>query len=170
MKAIGAALVFVACTGIGFRIARDYRERPRQLRALMQGMRLLQAEVEYSVTPLPAALRRVSERVSPPAGVLFASAADILQDGDVPVADALARALNEAERLSALRDADLEVVREFGRTLGTSDRVHQSQQFEVAIARLAGLEEEARELQRTHERLWQYIGALVGLTIVILLY
>ncbi|MCL6516188.1 hypothetical protein [Alicyclobacillus sp.] len=170
MKAIGAALVFAASTAIGFRIARDYRERPRQLRSLSQGIRLLQAEVEYGLTPLPIALERVAQRVAPPVSAGFHRAAALLQEGDIPVAEAVAAGMDELRSGSALHGVDLDVMRELGQTLGTSDRAHQRQQFEVAIRRLSGLEEDALELQRTHERLWRYVGALIGLTIVILLY
>lgn len=62
LRMIGAALVVVSCTGIGFRIARDFRRRPQQLRVLSQAIRLLESEIEYTVTPLPQALMRVGRR------------------------------------------------------------------------------------------------------------
>lgn len=170
IKAIGAGLLMVSSTGLGFRIARDFRERARQLRALILSIRVLQAEIEYSVTPLPQALRRVGDRSQSPIDKLFAAAAQALHDSEQSVERAFQTGIDACQLVSALRSQDFEVVTEFGNTLGTSDRAHQSQHFEIALSRLTGLEREARESQRKHERMWQYIGVLTGLMLVIILY
>ncbi|WP_067932947.1 stage III sporulation protein SpoIIIAB [Alicyclobacillus kakegawensis] len=170
IREIGAALVFVACAGMGFRIARDYRDRPRHLRSLTHAMLLLQAEIEYSVTPLPQALARVAERAGPPADALLERTCAALQQADVSVEAAFADGIESCRSRMALTKQDWSVLREFGATLGTSDRAHQSQQFAVVLAHLNRLEQEARDSQRRNERLWQYLGVLFGLLIVILLY
>jgi stage III sporulation protein AB len=170
MKAIGAGLVMVASSGIGFRVARDFRERARQLRAMMLSIRILQAEVEFSVTPLPQALRRVAARSQPPVDKLFEASAEALQEGDIPVTSAFQLGIESCRPHSALKTEDYEVITEFGKTLGTSDRMHQSQHFEVTLLNLSGLEREARDSQRSHERMWQYIGVLTGLLLVVILY
>jgi len=51
-----------------------------------------------------------------------------------------------------------------------SDRVNQSRQLQVTLTRLDGLERDARDAQKRNERLWQYLGVLTGLLVVILLY
>ncbi|WP_026961104.1 stage III sporulation protein SpoIIIAB [Alicyclobacillus herbarius] len=170
IRELGAALVFIACTGLGFRVARDYRDRPRHLSTLTHAIRLLQAEIEFSVTPLPQALARTAERSRPPANRLLRAAAENLQRGEVSVEDAFAASIESVRGYAALTRQDWEVVKQFGATVGTSDRAHQSQQFAVALANLNRLEQEARESQRKNERLWQYLGVLCGLLIVILLY
>jgi stage III sporulation protein AB len=170
MKAIGAGLVMVSSTGLGFRIARDFRERTRQLRALILSVRMLQSEIEYSVTPLPQALRRIAARSQAPLDQLFEVSAQALQDNDITVMVAFQAGIAACEARSALQVQDFEIMTEFGKTLGTSDRIHQSQHFEVTLSRLDGLEHEARESQRQHERMWQYIGVLTGLLLVVLLY
>jgi stage III sporulation protein AB len=170
IRELGAALVFVSCTGLGFRISRNYRERPRQLRSLMHAIRLLQAEIEYSVTPLPQALVRVADRSGRPVNQLLHTVAEALQESDVSVADAFARGIEACRAKGALSAQDWSVVQEFGETLGTSDRVHQSQQIAVALTHLGRLEQEARDSQGKNERLWQYLGILSGLLLVILLY
>ncbi|CAM3794719.1 stage III sporulation protein SpoIIIAB [Alicyclobacillus pomorum] len=170
LKAVGAGIVLVSCTGIGFRIARNFRERPRQLRAVLHALRVLQAEVEYSATPLPFALRKVADRSQAPVQTLFERAAEALHDNERSVAEAIDEGIRACEAQSSLRTQDFEVLREFGKTLGQSDRQHQTQQIEVAISRLSGLEREARDSQQRHERLWQYVGVLMGLMLVVLLY
>ncbi|MDQ0188350.1 stage III sporulation protein AB [Alicyclobacillus cycloheptanicus] len=170
IRALGAAMVVGASTVAGFRVASWYRRRPAELRALLQAVRLLQTEIEFSVTPLPQALTHVGKRTSAPASLLFLTAGEALEAPEVGPAEAFARGIAACEPKSALVARDFECLVEFGSTLGTSDRIHQSQQIEVTLARLSALEEEAREAQRRNERLWQYLGVLAGLLVVILLY
>ncbi|QQE76980.1 stage III sporulation protein SpoIIIAB [Alicyclobacillus sp. SO9] len=170
MKLVGAALLLMSCTAIGFRIARDYRERPRQIRILMQAIRLLKQEIEFSVTPLPQALSRVALRTVPPVSKLMEAIASNLGESDVSVPDAFSSSLQDVKAYTAFRSQDVEVLQEFGETLGTSDRVHQSQHFAAVLTQLDGLEREAREAQKRNERLWQYLGVLTGLLLLVLLY
>lgn len=86
------------------------------------------------------------------------------------MADAFAVALEHTKGATALRQADFDVLQEFGSTLGTSDRVHQTKHFVATFAELQRLEEEARDAQRRNERLWQYLGVLCGLLLLIILY
>ncbi len=170
IRALGAAMVLAATSGIGWRIAGSYRRRPAQLRALAQSVRLLKAEVEYSVMPLPQALKHVATRADRAVADLYRLAGEALSNVDVTVANAFRIGIDACAPRSALRSEDFDVMRELGATLGTSDSVHQSQQIDVALARLNSLEAMARELQQKNERMWQYLGVLSGLLIVILLY
>lgn len=136
----------------------------------MQSLRLLQAEVEFSVTPLPQALTRVANRSVPPVNRMFDAIAVQLGNSDITVADAFELCLHRERAGVALKQVDLDALQEFGETLGTSDRVHQTKQFAATLAELERLEREARESQRRHERLWQYLGILTGLLLLILLY
>lgn len=169
LRIIGAALVVVSCTGIGFRIARDFRRRPQQLRMLSQAIRLLESEIEYTVTPLPQALMRVGSRTDAPVSELFLDAAKRLKAGDVTVESAFSSAIDSVRLDLALKQADLEVLRDFGQTLGTSDRITQVQQIQVLLTQLDRLLAEARDSQKKNERMWQYLGVIAGLMIVILL-
>ncbi|MCL6445810.1 MAG: stage III sporulation protein AB, partial [Alicyclobacillus sp.] len=135
LKAIGAALVFVASTGLGFAMARAFRNRPKQLRYLTQALRLLQAEIEYHQTPLKMALTRVAARVRPPVGGVFLTAAEGLNENQTAVTEAFAAALRAHEAHLALQPADVAVLRDLVQTLGQSDRAHQVQELEVALGR-----------------------------------
>lgn len=160
----------MSCTGIGFRIAREYRERPRQLRSLIQSLRLLQAEIEFSVTPLPEALQRVARRSTRPVNGLLERVAVSLAESDSTVVEAFAAAVEQTRSKVALLPADFDALQDFGSTLGTSDRVHQTKHFAAALAEFERLEQDAREAQNRNERLWQYLGILGGLLLLILLY
>lgn len=170
IKLIGCALIVVATSAIGFRVARVYRERPRELLLLIEALRLLRAEIEYTATPLPQALKNVGARMHSPVNIVFNTTADELSGADVTVGEALAAGVRACRQKAHLTDADFTALGVFGRTLGTSDLLHQSQQFEATLAQLESAQKGAAEDRRRYERMWQYIGVLAGLFIVILLY
>ena len=64
----------------GFKKARFYRERTELFRFLQNGLTLLEAEINYGVTPLPLALKRIEQRVNPICQPLFGRAAVLLQE------------------------------------------------------------------------------------------
>lgn len=170
IKLIGSILLFFSCTGLGFRIANDYRNRPKHIRALQHALRLLQTEIEYSVTPLQGALRRVAERVKEPVRSLFEVAARELDDPECPVRDAIQRGVLQTKDRNAMRDGDYDVLLEFAQTLGSSDRFHQTQQFQVTLLHFDALVAESDDSRRRNERLWQYLGVLSGLLLIVLMY
>lgn len=101
---------------------------------------------------------------------VFQTASDRLKTSDSSVLSAFEDGLAASKAKSAFRPEDYEVLEEFGKTLGMSDRVNQSRQLQVTLTRLDGLERDARDAQKRNERLWQYLGVLTGLLVVILLY
>ncbi len=169
IRAVGSALIVMACAGLGFQIAKAYRDRPKQLAELANAIRMLRAEIEFSLTPLPHALARVGGRTSKTVETMFENAAQNLTRGDT-VPDAFAKAAERAKVRTALRKDDFDALMEFASSLGSSDLAHQSQHLDASLARLASLEKEARDLQRKNERMWQYLGILTGLLLVIVLY
>lgn len=170
IKLIGSMLVVLATSAIGFQVAKRYRERPREIQSLIEALRMLRAEIEYTATPLPQALTNVAQRLGRPVSVLLGTTADALSQADVTVKEALHAGINACQSQAHLTESDYHAIGVFGRTLGTSDLLHQSQQFEATLAQLESARKEADDQKRQYERLWQYIGVLSGLFIVILLY
>lgn len=170
IRLIGSACVVVATSAIGFQVARGYRERLREIQGLAEALRLLRAEIEYTATPLPQALRRVSAQLGGTVRIVFEQAAAAITEPDTTVTEAFKAGLEASRARAHLTNRDVEVLTTFGRTLGTSDSTHQSLQFEAALAQLETLEREAHEARGKYERMWQYIGVLAGVFVVILLY
>lgn len=169
IRAIGGGLIIITCSALGFRIAKTYRDRPRELTDIASAIRMLRAEIEFNLTPLPEALRRIADRTNPPLQSTFEMASERLTRGD-SVQEAFDDSVDYLRTHSALSKEDVEALKDFTKTLGTSDLLHQTQQLDNAISRIQSLESDARALQQKNERLWQYLGLLLGLLIVIVLY
>lgn len=167
---LGAIVIILATTLFGFQAAAMYRERPRQLRALKRALTHLQAEVEYQLTPLPQALSHVASRAGQPFEQLFEGVRDRLQGGGATIREAFQSSLTQLEAESALSHSDCEAVLAVAETLSTMDRGHLDTQFQLSIDALSQAEAEAIEQGTKNARLWQYLGILSGVMIVILLY
>lgn len=173
MKMIGAIVIVLAMTLFGLRTASLYRERPRQIRALKRAITLLQAEIEYQLTPLPQALERVASRsaqTSHQLERLFKQVRADLLSGGMTVSEAFRASLARLEQESALSPSDCEAVLGVAETLSTLDRDHLDTQFQLSLDALTQAETEALEQGNKNARLWQYLGLLSGVMIVVLLY
>lgn len=62
-KWIGAILIVVSCSGYGFAIAAGRRREERLLCQLLNILQLMEADLQYRLTPLPELCRMVSGQV-----------------------------------------------------------------------------------------------------------
>jgi len=170
LKLVGSVIIVFATTLIGFRMAHAYRERPRELRRLLQAVQQLQAEVEYHAKPLPRALIDVGQNSGGACGKWFVTAAKHLQEDGRSVAESFAAAAQSIASESAYRSSDFDPLDGVAASLATMDALHLHGQFQLAAQALEQAEVQAREEAERSARLWQYLGVLAGVLLVILLY
>lgn len=171
LKLLGGVLVLLVATGVGFHIASRYADRPKHIRFFVSALQMLETEIQYAATPLPTACLRIGNRLPHPVGTFFTLLGEKLRDGRGVTADqAFGEAMEEHKSLLVLQEPDRDVLLNFGHTLGVSDRADQIKHIHLAIAHLTAEETNARGEQARNEKMWRYLGALLGLTVVILLY
>ncbi|OAT86541.1 stage III sporulation protein SpoIIIAB [Desulfotomaculum copahuensis] len=171
LKLLGAALVLFACGLAGFGVARGYSRRPLELRGLRAALQMLETEIIYTATPLAEAVERVAARAEPRIAPLFARSGEELRAmSGCSAREAWERGLAAFYPATALKPADLAILRQLGTSLGVSDRQDQSKHLHLAMEQL-GLEmnKAAREAER-QVKLWNYLGFLGGLAVILLLY
>jgi stage III sporulation protein AB len=61
LKVLGAVLILMATSKIGFDSARQLRKRPRQIQELRSGLAILKTEINYGTRPLAEAFERIAE-------------------------------------------------------------------------------------------------------------
>jgi stage III sporulation protein AB len=168
-KIIGAILIILATTWAGFEASKQLSERPRQLRALKSALQSLEAEIMYGHTPLHEASRRLAAQMSEPISSFFSKFASRLVETETTVKDAWDASLKEVWRLTALKKGELEIMKQFGETLGRHDRLSQQKQILLTLTHLEREETEARDKQLKYEKMVKNIGFLAGLLLIILL-
>ena len=170
VKLIGAIFIIVSTTVIGFEAARHLNERPRQLRALRSALQSLEAEIMYGYTPLHEASRRLAAQLSKPIATFFESFSKKLTDSETTVKDAWEASLKDVWKSTALKQAEFEIMKQFGETLGRHDRFSQQKHIMLTLSHLEREEAEAIQAQGKYEKMMKSLGFLSGLLLIILLF
>lgn len=169
IKLVGALLIILTTTWLGFEFAKKYSNRPKYLRQFKFALQSLNAEIMYGHLPLHEAAMRLSKQVSRPLHILFHSFSQRLQEGSQTVREAWADSLDEVWPETSLMKTEYEILLQFGETLGQHDRESQQKHILLAINHLEKEEEEARENQHRYEKMLRNLGFLSGVLIAILL-
>ncbi|KSU85716.1 stage III sporulation protein SpoIIIAB [Fictibacillus enclensis] len=169
MSWLGAVCIFISTTWIGFELAKKVRERPKQLRQLKVGLQSLEAEIMYGLIPLDEAFLHLSRQLSGPVAEFFLHAGKSLEASVSSVQEAWENGLSHLSAASSFKKEEIEILRQFGATLGRHDRENQQKQIRLALAHLERELAEANEAQLKHEKMYKSLGILLGLLIIILL-
>ncbi|MHB1629277.1 MAG: hypothetical protein ACYCVB_13040 [Bacilli bacterium] len=167
----GAGAVMAASTVWGRLIASGYSQRPRDLRELTSLLRTLRTDIAYHRLPLADAFARASGqgREGRALSGLFATAAALLRQPGMTAQTAWTVAIGEHAPHTALRAQDREILATLGYSLGTVGATEQIAYLDAALSLLADREREAAEERGRYERVYQTLGVLAGLLIVIML-
>jgi stage III sporulation protein AB len=170
IKLLGAVLVLLAGTLIGFQQAARFAERPRQLRALAHALKRLETEIGYGHTPLPEALERTAAAAPGPIATMFETAAGKIRamDGGT-FQESWEQAVRSGWPHTSMRAGELAVMLRLGTTLGISDKEDQMKHIHLALLQLAAEEDAARDDQGRYEKMWKSLGILIAVLIVILM-
>lgn len=169
MKWFGALLIIITSTWAGFNLSKRYRERTSQLRQLKVALQTLEAEIVYGLTPLSEACQKISSMIRYPLSEFFGRFSEKLSHGNCSVSEAWNESLQETIPHLSLNDNDIEILTQFGATLGQHDREHQQKQIRLTLLHLEREEMEAKDAQVRYEKMMKNLGLLGGLLIVILL-
>jgi len=172
LKFAGVLLVLFAGTMIGLVQSARFAARPRQIRELLHASQKLETEIGYGQTPLPEALKRISDTVSPPLARLFSAIAGGLDGGTgkgETVREIWEKAVHDHWASTAMKAPEKEAVLRLGATLGGSGREDQLKHLRLAAIQLHQEEAAAREDQRKYEKLSRSLGMLGAALIVILM-
>lgn len=171
MKLVGALLILLASSLIGFGFAAHYRERPRQLSQLRTALQSLEAEITYGLTPVHDAALHLAAQLPHPVKQFFETLAERIEEGQgQPLSVIWEETLEAFWPRTALRTNEKEVWRQFGLTLGQSDRANQQKYIQLALSHLEREEKEARTAQQQYEKMVKSLGFLGGILIILLLF
>lgn len=171
LNIIGAVIILVAGTLIGFYRAAQYADRPKQIRQLIQSIQRLETEINYGFTPLPKALKRISRSTQGPVSNLFEQAATRLSQNDgLTTKESWQQIMDEEWSSTAMNVTEKEIMLQLGSTLGISDRNDQLKHLRLASNQLQSEEFTAKEEQIRYEKMCKSLGVLSGALIVIIMY
>jgi len=168
IKLVGAALVLVSATLLGWQKASFYGERVGVLQDCRLGISYLCTNITYGSVLLPDALQQAGERLPFPSSRLFLVPAAILRKGEATVETAWGKGIAALGQVSSLKEEDCRLLETLGRGLGFGDTDHQQRQFMLMDQQLQQAVELAEKERQAGDRLWRYLGILGGLLLVII--
>ncbi len=170
-KLMGALMLVSACGYAGWHVSGNYARRPVELRQFIAALQMLETEVTYAATPLPDALAGIAERVDPGVSLFFDHAAKELKTArGTSAREAWSTALQSYRAVSTLDRGDLSILNSLGHNLGLSDRENQVKHLRLTLEQLKMAQARAEETAAKNVKLWNYVGLLGGLIIVLALY
>ncbi|PTM58518.1 stage III sporulation protein SpoIIIAB [Desmospora activa] len=171
IKLLGAAFILFATSAAGFLTAKRFKDRPRQIRQLRAALSLLQTEITYGSRRLDQVCAHIAQREAAPIGSLFGWAGEYMERLDgASTFECWRRAVTQTWPHTVLKETEKQILLDFGKTLGISDREDQLQNLRRAQTALEGEEALARDEQERYEKMCRSLGVLTGALIVILIY
>ncbi|WP_169832945.1 stage III sporulation protein SpoIIIAB [Geosporobacter ferrireducens] len=168
VKVLFSLFILFSTSLIGYIYAFRYNHRVQQLRHILHGLQLLETEVLYSSNSLPEAMKRVGERSHSSIANIFLDTAECLfSRKGISLEDAWGRAVEGLGAYSSLQKIDQEVLIDFGKLLGTSDKENQKKNFHIVTLELQKQQKIAEEERSKNEKMCKSLGILAGLAIVI---
>jgi len=166
---LGAAFIVLASAYIGMELAKRLERRTTLLRHVKVALETIDTEVAFAMIPLAQALDQVSKQLPSPVSDFFYGVAKKLTEEDISALDAWEEVLNSWKINIDLEEKDIEILRQFGQTLGKQDIHGQRKQIQLTQSYLNNMESVAQEAQKKYQSMYRSLGLLGGLLLVIML-
>ncbi|MBA4600899.1 stage III sporulation protein SpoIIIAB [Thermoactinomyces mirandus] len=171
LKLLGAVLIILTTSWIGFQLATEFRMRPRQIQELRSSLALLKTEIDYGTRPLAEACDRIAEAAGSSLSQLFQKFSRNLRTLDgKSTYECLRLAIESEWRKTAMGKEEKGIILKLCQVLGGSNRSDQLHHLEIAAENLLMEEQKARVEQEKYEKMIKTFGILSGVLLVILMY
>ena len=169
IKLLGAVLIVFSTTWVGWDMAKRLVARPKQIRDIRAALQILEAEIMYGHMPLREAVLKLAKQIPAPISSGFTLFADNLNGENQTVTNAWRKSMEEMRKWTELEEKELEILLQFGETLGKHDRDTQQKQIQLTLTHLEREELMALDKQSKYDKMVKSLGFFSGLLIAILL-
>ncbi|MDG5788701.1 stage III sporulation protein SpoIIIAB [Evansella sp. AB-P1] len=169
MKLVGAILILITTTIVGWEYSSRLSRRTKQIRYLKIAFEALETEMVFGMTPLPYACEKVSYQLISPLKSLFTNVAKRLKEEENSAQEIWCSSVKSWKNKTDLSEAEINILLQFGQTLGQQDLEGQRKQIRLAISYFDQEEKQAVESQQKFESMYKSLGFLGGVLIVIIM-
>ena len=170
IRAIGAALVIVSATLIGYYLSLKDDFRANDLRELRRALAILKSEMQFAINFLPVAFSNIAGKTDGEVSRFFGAAGERLAAAGNDSVTVVWQ--EEAERhlgKSGLLVCDIEQIAQFGKTLGYLDTSLQLRGIDILTDYIEEAITAAEAASGKNKRMLRSMGFLGGLVIVVVL-
>lgn len=164
-------ILIIGCSTLaGFLYAENIKKRVSELNEIERSVIQLQNEIIYTYTPLPEAIKNVSEKSSSPMKQIYEYIyMELLSNKVQSVYDAFEDAFKKYNDYISLKKEDKAILLDMSKTLGESDIEGHRRIFELTICNLKKQIAIAEALMHKDVKMYRYLGFTIGSVIVIML-
>ncbi|MCQ2011489.1 MAG: stage III sporulation protein SpoIIIAB [Sporolactobacillus sp.] len=168
MKIIGSLFILFASTAAGLILARRFRDRPREIRQWRSALQSIEAEIIYGRVPVDQLAEDLSKQIPSPLNYFFTLLSTQLRKKGLPLQEAWLNSVEQFWPRTAMKIPEKEIILQFGTTLGTEDAENQKKHIQLALAHLEREESDARQSQKSNEKMMRSLGFLTGVLVILL--
>ncbi|SCY98565.1 sporulation protein [Alkaliphilus peptidifermentans] len=171
IKFIFSIVIIVCCSMLGGIYANTYTSRTKLLSQLLVSLQMLETEIIYSATPLPLLLTNIGRKSKPEIGNIFIKASEILLKKEGLTFNFMWSKIVDSEgQKTGLFDEDLELLKQLGNNLGTTDIDNQVKHIRLIMEEVRRNYQEAIIAENKNVKLYKQLGLLAGFAIAIILF
>ena len=167
-KLLGAILVFLGCSGVGFMMVALHRREEGVLRQMITALEFMECELQYRLTPLPQLCRKTADNSDGYIQKVMLALADELEHQIAPdVSTCMHAALQRTPKLpQLLRENFIQL----GELLGHFDLPGQMRGIEMVRCLVGQDLDSLCENKDARLRCYQTLGLCAGSALVIVLF
>lgn len=170
LRILGAVLVIISCSGLGFYMSARYHEHLRTVEKLRKMIFLLKGEIIYANSPLTEAFERTGTKAGGEVGALFerVSARMLGQQGE-PFYTIWQEEIDKLPKEVCLSGEDRQNLKGLGEHLGYLDKDMQERTLLLYLEQLDLTIDYLREHKQEKSRLYTSLGIMGGLFLTIVM-
>ena len=167
LKFILLFVLFCTSTIIGVLISKKYSNRVRILRDLKDALNIFEVKINFSFETIPEIFNEIANKFNGITGKFFEDAVKNMNYSNMSAGDAWEKSIEKNG--DCLKKDDVNSIKALGKLLGKTDVDGQINQIELVSSYIERQINEATDEKNKNEKMYQKLGAIVGLVIVIVL-
>ncbi|WP_313071674.1 stage III sporulation protein AB [Lacrimispora sp.] len=170
-KLLGAALVIISSTGLGFYMAAQWTEHLKTVERLKKMILLLKGEIVYANSPLTEAFERTGKKAGGGMGDLFVAVAErLIKQQAEPFFTVWQEEIDNLPKEVCLSKEDKQNLKGLGEHLGYLDMDMQERNILLYLEQLDLTIGYLRKHKQEKSRLYSTLGIMGGLFLTIVMY
>lgn len=159
--------IFGTSTIIGILISKKYSNRVKILKDIKNALNIFEVKINFSLETIPEIFNEISQKIKSQAGNIFADTVANISNFNMLVGEAWEKAVEN--NCNELKKEDINCIKKLGKLLGSTDVEGQISQIKLVNNFIDTQIEEAEFEKNKNAKMYQKLGPIIGLIIVIVL-
>ena len=160
-------ILFCTSTIIGLLISKKYSNRVRILKDMKNALNMFEVKINFSFETIPEIFTEIGQKIGGIAGKIFSDTVNNIEQKHMLAGEAWEKSVDDNG--TNLKKEDINCIKTLGKLLGKTDIDGQVNQIQLVCAFLDKQINDADDEKHKNEKMYQKLGAIIGLMLVIVL-